>query len=379
MLSARKIFSWLAFLAASIAHPVHAQNRVGVPTETVDPTPQPGRLYRIGILTYASLELADTVKQALADLGYVEGANVTYLERTGNRDLAAMDGLARDVVAWRPDAIISLMTNAHLALQKATRENPVPVVFWSADPQQTGVVETFRRPGQNFTGFTYETQVQMLEIRFLKRAVPDLICVGHLYNHTYAPAPSTLRELQKAGAMLGVPVKLYEVLDEAEISETIAQIKADGCGGFVVGPHEILNRNGGLIGRTAIAHGLAAVSIQTSVTDGGGLAAFSPPFDRGWRAMAPVIGRLMNGADPATIAVERGFKSPLTINLDAAKALGLKLPADLIDEADTLIGDDHASILAAVSSSRAALSCCIGVCRREASTECRDDNIGDAQ
>ena len=308
-----------------------------VPAGLADAVPVPGRMYRVGIISYAGPGMETSVKQALAELGYVEGVNVVYEERFGLRDMAVMDRMARELVAWRPDVVVSLMTNAHVAMQKATVDSQTPVVLWSADPLQTGVIESFRETGTNFTGFSYEPYTQVLEVRFLKLAVPGIACIGHLYNHTYAPAPSTLRELQSAGALMEVPIRVYEVLEEDALEPAIAQMKADGCGGFVVGPHELFNRNGARIGKAALANGLAAVSIQTSVTEGGGLAAFSPPFDRGWPAMAPVIGRIMNGADPATIPVERGFKSPLTINLSAARSLGITLPPGLIDEADHLI------------------------------------------
>ncbi len=115
-------------------------------------------------------------------------------------------------------------------------------------------------------------------------------------------------------------------------------MRAEGCDGFVVGPHELFNGNGAKIGELAQKYRLAAVSIQTSITNGGGLAAFSPPSGRGWGAGALMIDEILKkGPKPTDIPLERGFKSPLTINLKAAKALGLTLPDSLIDEADVLV------------------------------------------
>ncbi len=295
------------------------------------------RPYRIGIITYANLGLEEIVKRELQRLGYREGENVVYEARAGMRDMDATERHAQELVAWQPDLIISLMTNAHVAVQEATRETRTPVVFWSADPYGTGIIRSYRRPGTNFTGFSYSPHTQLLQIRLLKMAIPDLKCVGHIYNRTYAPAAGTVSNLVHAGQELGVPVRLHEILYQEEIEPQIAAIAAEGCGGFVVGPHEFLNRNGNLIGQLALKYDLAAVSIQTSVTQGGGLAAFSPPFERGWTAMAGVIDRILRGEDPAGIPVERGFKSPLLLNMSAARELGLTLPPELIDEADELI------------------------------------------
>lgn len=296
------------------------------------------RPYRIGIITYANLGMESTVKRELARLGLREGTEVVYEAREGLRDMKATERGAMDLVAWKPDLIISLMTNAHVAVQEATKDTRTPVVFWSADPYETGIIKSYSKPGTNFTGFTNEPYLQDVELRLLKMAIPAIKCVGHLYNHTYAPAAGTVRNLVHAGARMGVGVTLNEVLYEEEIEPQIAAIAAQGCGGFVVGPHELLNRNGAKIGQLALKYRLAAVSIQTSITAGGGLAAFSPPFERGWKAMAQVIVRILkDGEDPANIPVERGFRNPLRLNLKAARELGLSLPPELIDEADELI------------------------------------------
>lgn len=296
------------------------------------------RPYRIGIITYATLGLERTVKRELDRLGLREGVDVIYEAREGRRDMKATERGAVELVAWQPDLIISLMTNAHVAVQEATKDSRTPVVFWSADPYETGIIKSYRKPGTNFTGFTNEPYLQDVELRLLKMAIPNLTCVGHLYNHTYPPAAGTVRNLVDAAARIGVQITLNEVLYEEEIEPQIAAIAARGCGGFVVGPHELLNRNGAKIGQLALKYRLAAVSIQTSVTDGGGLAAFSPPFERGWTAMAQMIVRILkHGEDPANMPIERGFRNPLRLNLKAARALGLTLPPELIDEADELI------------------------------------------
>lgn len=308
--------------------PVRAQDALG---------PQSGRIYRIGVITYASPGPEQPLKDALARMGYQEGVNVIYRTLAAERDFSLMDGYAAELVEWKPDVIVSLMTNAHVAVQKATAANPIPVVLWSADPLETGVIKSFRRPGTNFTGFSYEPHNQALQVRFLKKVVPNLTCIGHLYNSTYAPAPSTMRNLKREGALLNIPVQIYEVQEKEALEWAIAQMKADGCEGFVVGPHELFNSNGALIGQFALKYGLAAISIQTSITRGGGLATYAPPFEKGWPAMAPVIDQLLHGANPAEIPIERGFKSPLTINLAAARQLGIALSPELIDEADELI------------------------------------------
>lgn len=321
----------VAFLAGAQA--VHGQSPA-VATTAPPPRAAP---YRIGIITYAGGDAGGPVKEELAKLGYREGENVVYRQWSGNRDRAIMPELARELVAWKPDVILSMMTNAHVAVRDATRNTQTPVVLWSADPLETGVIESFRRPGTNFTGFTYEPYQAILHLRLLKWALPELTCVGHLYNHTYAPAPSTLRDLRLAAAMMNLKVVVGEALTKEEIEPRIASFRAAGCQAFTVGPHELFNGNGQMIGELALRHGLAAVSIQGSIVNGGGLAAYTPPHDRGWPVMAAMVDRILRGEKPANIPVERRLGSPLVINLKAARALGLTLPAGLLDEADRII------------------------------------------
>jgi len=293
--------------------------------------------YRIGIITYAGDGLGEPVKGELAKLGYKEGENIVFRRWNGNRDLAIMPELARDLVAWKPDVIISLMTNAHVAVQEATRETQTPVVLWATDPLHLGVIESFRRPGTNFTGFAYEPYQAILHLRLLKSVLPDLKCVGHLYNHTYSPAVPVLRDLRSAAAMMNVEVVVGEALTKDEIESRIASFRDAGCGGFTVGPHELFNGNGAMVGELAQKYGLASVSLQVSIVNGGGLAAYSPPHDRGWPVMASMVDRVLRGEKPTDIPIERRLGSPLTINLKAAKTLGLTVPASLVDEADRVI------------------------------------------
>lgn len=299
--------------------------------------PASGKMYRIGMLNYASGGATDLIKKLLAQRGYVEGKNVTYDIRTANRDKTAVDQAAIDLVAWKPDVIVSLMSNADLALKKALVGKKVPVVVWSTDPQSVGVVASHRRPGGNFTGFSYEPYQAMLHLRLLKLAVPNLTSVCYLYNHTYVVAPHELEEFREAAKLMNTKVIVFEALEKPQVIDAFARMSKSGCGAVAIGPHELFNTNGPLVGGLARQYKFATIGLQTSIVRGGGLAAYAPPFERGWPAMAEVIARIINGADPATIPVERGFKSPLTINMQTARYLKLTLPADLVDEADTLI------------------------------------------
>lgn len=300
--------------------------------------------FRIGLLHYVHkgdkfIDTSDVglVKEALQNLGYREGDNATYLERYGERNLDATKRFAAEMVEWKADVICSFITNSNIAAETATAVSKTPVVCWASFPLQEGVAESYRHPGGNFTGFTYDPYNQLVKVRVLKLTVPNLKRVGYFYNDTYAPAKHTLPELQAAADMMGLDFKVYEALRVEDFEPTVAAMKRDGCGGVVVAPHEFFNGNGATLGRLFLEAGLPASGNQTSIVRAGGLAGYSASKKLGWRAMANVVDRILKGAKPGDIPFERGFKSLMVLNTGAAKKLGLNLSPSLIAEADTII------------------------------------------
>jgi putative ABC transport system substrate-binding protein len=241
------------------------------------------------------------IKDLLAARGYREGENVVYLYRAAGRDEALVDRYAKELVDWKADLVISQMTNSDIAMKKATEGTSIPVVFWSTDPIAAGVVKSWAKSGTNFTGFAYEPTWALQQLRVLKLVVPTLTKVGHLYNHTYAPAANVLRDLRAEAKLLGIEILVRETLRAEEFEPAIAGMKADGAGGILVGPHELFNTNG-------------------------------------WPAMADRIDLILKGkAKPEDLPILRSFASPLTLNLKTAAALELTVPESLVQEAQQII------------------------------------------
>jgi putative ABC transport system substrate-binding protein len=307
------------------------------------------RVYKIGVITYAGdpgnagpRQTAGgngpkSLAELLADRGYVVGKNLEIQYRAGGRNMERTREFARELVAWKPDLIVGQMTNADIAVKEAVAGTDIPVIVWSTDPQEAGLIKTFTHTGGNINGFAYEPWIEVLQMRILKLVQPDLKLVGHLYNHTYAPAPSTLRRLREAGKLMNVEVKVYEALKTEDFEKSFAAMKADGVTAVAVGPHELFNTNGPALGALSLKYKFPMVGCcQVSLARGGGLAAYSPP--NGWPAMAERIDLILQGkAKPSEMPVVRNIASPLTLNLKTAAALGLKIPDSLIDEATTLI------------------------------------------
>ena len=301
---------------------------------------------RIGLLHFVGAgdvfvgtqEMTD-FKQAMHKLGYQEGVHVEYIERFGNRDRALTRRHADELVASKPDLICSFLTNANLALKDAIEQtsSDLPVICWGTDLLEAGLVESYRRPGRNFTGFTYEPCNDWIKVRFLKMAVPGLRRLAHIYNPTYSPAPAVMRATKEAAQAMGLEFVLAELLSVADFELCIRRLSADRIDGVVVGPHALFNTNGAALGRLLLDARLPAVGNQVSITRAGGLATFASPKRRGWPLMAHVADLIFAGMPVADIPVNRSLRGPMTLNTHVAKVLGLSLPVPLIEEADNLL------------------------------------------
>jgi len=322
-----RLLSWLMF-ALSLVTPY-------APAFAAD------RIYKIGIITYAGDPDSSgerlPIKDELEKYGYVEGKNVEYRYRAGGRDKERTERNARELVAWKPDLLIGLMTNADIAIKNAASGTDIPIVVWSTDPLEAGLIQGYARSGTQVTGFAYEPWIQLLQLRVLKLAKPTTRLVAHLYNDTYAPAPSTLRGLQEAAGLLGMEIKVYRAMRSDDFEKAFEAMATDEVDAVTIGPHELFNTNGAVLGELSLRHKLPLVACcQVSIARGGGLAAFSPP--NGWPSMAERIDLILQGkAKPQDLRIVRNIASPLTLNLRAAAELGLKLPPSLIQEADVLI------------------------------------------
>ncbi|MNV44780.1 ABC transporter substrate binding protein [compost metagenome] len=174
-------------------------------------------------------------------------------------------------------------------------------------------------------------------MRLLKQLFPRLGRVAHLFNPGYSPATPAMEEFRTAAVAMGMEFRLYETLSREAFGASIDAMKRDGCEAVIVGPHELFNTNGATLGALFLAAGLPAVGNQLSIARNGGLASFNPGKRQAWPLMAFVVDDILQGADPAAIPINRNCRGPLTLNLKTARALGMEIPQDVLEEADVLL------------------------------------------
>jgi putative tryptophan/tyrosine transport system substrate-binding protein len=274
--------------------------------------------------------------QALQQLGWTDGHNVRIDTRWGT-DADSSRKYAAELIALAPDIILATASTATSALQQATRT--VPIVFVIViDPVGAGYVESLARPGGNVTGFSlFEYGLSSKWPELLKEIAPGVTRVAVLRDTAVGSGVGQYAIIQAVAPSLRLELHPIGVSDAGEIERAVvAFARVPNSGLIVVGsPSQVVHRN--LIITLAARHQLPAVYPLSYFARSGGLISYGPDSIDPYRRAAAYVDRILKGEKPADLPVQAPTKYELVINLKAAKALGLEVPATLLALADEVI------------------------------------------
>ena len=301
---------------------------------------QPGRLYRIGLLSTAAPISApfEAFLQGLRELGYVEGRNLVIERRyppEGKVD--RLPELAAELVRLNVDVIVAAGSLTPHAARQAT--TTVPIVMTNhADPVGSGLVASLAAPGGNITGLSLlTTELLGKQLEILKEAVPRLIRVAVLWNPTSQTHPRLLGEGEPAARTLGLQLQRVPArgLDDYEQAfSAIAEARANAL--LVLGdPIYWYHRT--RIAELATKARLPTMFAQGEHVEAGGLMSYGAGLRDLFRRAATYVDNVLKGARPADLPVEQPTRFELVINLKTAKALGLAISPALLARADEAI------------------------------------------
>ena len=306
---------------------------------------QAGPIRRIGVLM-AHVE-SDPQAQArvaafrtgLQKLGWMEGRNIRLdIRWATTSDLALMQRFAKELVALKPDLILSQNTPTTATLLQYTRT--IPIVFASvSDPVGSGFVASVPRPGGNVTGFTnIEPTIAGKWLELLKQIAPRVTRVAFLFNPATAPyAEYYLNPLKAAAASFALEAFAAPVRNTSELESAIAAQARAPNGGIVVMTDSFLLTHRAEIVSLAARYRLPAVYPFRFFVEGGGLASYGNDLVDDFRRAATYADRILKGATPNELPVQAPVKFELVLNLKTANALGLTIPASVLARADETI------------------------------------------
>jgi len=302
---------------------------------------KPAKVWRIGLLANGARP-ADgappaAFRQALEELGYVDGKNVTYMGRWSETKFERLPGLAAELVGLDVDLLLTTGAPAAEAAKGATSTIPIVVVV-PGDADATGLVASLARPGGNITGISDPAAaLSAKRLGLLKEAVPSATRVAVMWNANDRAMTLRYNEVERAARVLHVNVEPLGVRGPDDIDAALSNMTRERPDALflVADALTILNRKR-IIDFAATHHIPAMYEISLYVQDGG-LMSYGPNMDDMYRRAATYVDRIFKGAKPSTLPVELPNKFEFVIDLKTAKALGLTIPQSLQLRADRVI------------------------------------------
>ena len=295
-----------------------------------------GKTFRIGYLSSAAT-VFEPFRDALRDLGYVEGRNLTIEARLAGGKLDQLPALAADLVKARVDVIVAVSPPAIKAAKDVTSTVPIVMAFSSVDPVQSGFVGSLGRPGGNVTGVAMiADEISGKRVGLLKAMLPRATRIAVLTQANHSSSPSQVDAARPTARSLGIELDVVEVRDSRDYETAFAAVAKRAPGLFVVANPTFFDDRQRLAA-IAANHRLPILCEWREMAEAGCLMSYGPNISDLYRRAATYVDRMAGGAKPADLPVEQPIRFELVINLKTAKALGVTVPQDVLLQADQVI------------------------------------------
>lgn len=300
-----------------------------------------GKVWRVGFLSLtnrpSSLE-ADRIgsfTQGLRELGYVEGRNLVIEWRFADNSNERMAQMAAELVQMKPDVIVTVGVPPTAALKKIT--TTIPIVMGTAtDPLGAGLIASLSHPGGNITGTSnVAVDISPKHLDILVTVVPKLTRVGVLSNPDTSSNAAMVKSVTAAAKK--VSIVAVEARTPQQIESAFAEFTRGGAGAVIVLLAPFFNDQRQQIAQLALKHRMPSISAVWGYAEAGGLITYGPNLAQHFRRAATFIDKIFKGAKPGDLPVEQPTTYETAVNRATAKALGVRLPQELLLRADKVI------------------------------------------
>ena len=277
------------------------------------------------------------IRKTMRDLGYIEGRNVRFEIRYANGKRKPLFALAAELVRLGADVIVTSGTLSTRAARKAS--GTIPIVMNAGNPVKGGLITSLARPGGNITGLTVfpgpNFYCQRLEI--LKEAVPSALHIGVLWVPANSSHQLSLKSVKACAPGMGLKLLPQAVAKPADVEKALASLTRERADAFLYFGSGLIGSQRKRMIAFARTNRLPLMSTRGVWVRAGAFISYGADLRDISRRKATYIDKILKGANPAELPVERPTKFEMVVNLKTAKALGLTVPHSILLQATEVI------------------------------------------
>ena len=298
------------------------------------------RIPVVGLLAATSVLFwqSKSIQKGLNEGGYVEGRNLAIMYRSADGQSDRLPGLAADLVDSKVSVIFAV--GGPIPAQAAkVATNTIPIVFiYGGDPVNDKLVASLNSPGGNVTGVTFiGTTLTTKKLELLREVTPGVTDIGLLVNPASTMAELQIKDVAEVAQRSGLRLHVANISSETEVDTAFADLAQSKVGALVVGTDPIFAFVQRQLTAMAARYRIPTIYNIREYCEVGGLMSYGASFTDALRQGGTYVARIIKGEKPSDLPVLQPTKFELVINLKAAKAMGLTVPAQLLARADEVI------------------------------------------
>jgi putative ABC transport system substrate-binding protein len=302
----------------------------------------PTKISRLGYLNAGAAfdnEDFNAFRQRLRELGYVEGKSIVFDSRNADGNEERLNRFAQELVRLNVDVIVTSGPIPTRLAKAATSTIPIVMAQQDRDPIGNGFIASLARPGGNVTGLSrLSPELSGKRLEILKEVIPRLARVAVCSTSTYPGNAQELKEIEQAAGALGIKLQNFDILAPRDFEVAFrSATKGHAQAMLMLVAGLIMNTQRSEVAKLAAKYRMPVMYNSINAVKAGGLMSYDVNFADLYRRAATYVDKIIKGAKPADIPVERPTKFEFVINLKTAKQIGLTILPNVLARADRVL------------------------------------------
>jgi len=278
----------------------------------------------------------EALHEGLRDVGYVEGVNIKIESRWARGRPEMLPQLTRELVQLRVDLLVATARPSIEAARAATTDLPIVANDLESDPIASGYVASLAHPGGNLTGLFLDAPTLCSKwLQQIRDVVPNATRIGVLWDAT--TGTYQLDAINAATKTASIDLLVMQFRDSGGMETALDLGLKEAPQAVIQLGSPLIRQGAGRVAQILSSRRIPAISQFRTFPDGGGLMSYGPDLIHLYRRLGSYVSKILHGARPSDLPIERPTKFELVVNLNAAKSLGVTIPGALLAIADDVI------------------------------------------